>query len=239
MDGSKTYRFSIAWGEETPSDDGETPPTAISPERPSETAIRGALPAFTGTLMQVPPRFSAVKVEGERAYDLAREGVETALAPRPVEIARLALVAIPDRDHAEFETECGKGAYIRALARDLGRALGCLGRVATLRRTRVGPFSEIDMISLESLRQLRHKGAGPESLISCLRPLETALDDIPALAVSQAEAARLKQGQPILLRGRDAPIRLEAVFVTWRSEPIAIGNIEGGMLKPRRVFNLG
>jgi len=239
MDGSKTYRFSIVWGEETPSDDGETAPTAMSSERPSETAIRNALSAFTGTVMQVPPRFSAVKVEGERAYDLAREGIETALAPRPVEIARLELVAIPDRDHAEFETECGKGAYIRALARDLGRALGCFGRVATLRRTRVGPFSESDMISLESLRQLRHKGAGPESLISCLRPLETALDDIPALAVSQAEAARLKQGQPILLRGRDAPIRLDAVFVTWRSEPIAIGNIEGGMLKPRRVFNMG
>ena len=239
MEGSKTYRFSIAWGEETPSDDGETAPTALSSERPSEAAIRDALPAFTGTLMQVPPRFSAVKVEGERAYDLAREGVVTTLAPRPVEIAHLALVAVPDRDHAEFETECGKGAYIRALARDLGRALGCLGRVATLRRTRVGPFGEADMISLESLRQLRHKGAGPESLISCLRPLETALDDIPALAVSQAEAARLKQGQPILLRGRDAPIRLDAVFVTWRSEPIAIGNIEGGMLKPRRVFNLG
>jgi tRNA pseudouridine55 synthase len=239
MDGSKTYRFSIAWGEETPSDDGETAPTALSDERPTQQAILAALPGFTGTLMQVPPRFSAVKVEGERAYDLAREGVETELAPRPVEIARLELVAMPDRDHAEFETDCGKGAYIRALARDLGRALGCLGRVAALRRTRVGPFGEGDMISLESLRQLRHKGAGPQGLISCLRPLETALDDIPALAVSQAEASRLKQGQPILLRGRDAPIRLDAVYVTWRREPIAIGSIEGGVLKPRRVFNLG
>jgi tRNA pseudouridine55 synthase len=239
MDGSKTYRFSIAWGEETPSDDGETAPSALSDERPSEQAIAAALPGFTGTLMQVPPRFSAVKVEGERAYDLAREGIETVLAPRPVKIDRLALVGMPDRDHAEFETDCGKGAYIRALARDLGRTLGCFGRVAALRRTRVGPFAESDMISLESLQELRHKGAGPEGLISCLRPLETALDDIPALAVSQAEASRLKQGQPILLRGRDAPIKLDAVYVTWRREPIAIGNIEGGVLKPRRVFNLG
>ena len=239
MDGSKTYRFSIAWGEETPSDDGETAPSALSGERPTEQAITAALPDFTGTLMQVPPRFSAVKVEGAGAYDLAREGLETALAPRPVEIARLILVAMPDRDHAEFETDCGKGAYIRALARDLGRALGCFGRVAALRRTRVGPFAKSDMISLESLQELRHKGAGPEGLISCLRPLETALDDIPALAVSQAEASRLKQGQPILLRGRDAPIKLDAVYVTWRREPIAIGNIEGGVLKPRRVFNLG
>ena len=239
MDGSKTYRFSIAWGEETPSDDAETAPTARSAERPTEQAILAALPSFTGRLMQVPPRFSAVKVEGERAYDLAREGLEAELAARPVEIARLELVAMPDPDHAEFETDCGKGAYIRALARDLGRALACLGRVAALRRTRVGPFAESDMISLESLQQLRHKGAGPEGLISCLRPLETALDDIPALAVSQAEASRLKQGQPILLRGRDAPIRLDAVYVTWRREPIAIGHIEGGVLKPRRVFNLG
>ena len=155
----------LAWGEETtPSDDGETAPTAVSSERPSEAAILSALPAFTGTLMQVPPRFSAVRVEGERAYDLAREGVETVLAPRPVEIARLALVAIPDRDHAEFETEDAARALSAPSPAISAAPLAISGRVATLRRTRVGPFAEADMISLESLRQLRHKGAGPECL---------------------------------------------------------------------------
>src|SRR5262245_55661779 len=142
MDGRKLYRFTVRWGEERDTDDAEGRVTRTSDQRPSADAIRALLPRFTGTIEQVPPRFSAVKVEGERAYDLARDGEMGELAPRPIEVHRLELVETPDPDHAVLAAECGKGAYVRALARDLGRALGCFGHVVALRRTAVGPFSE-------------------------------------------------------------------------------------------------
>jgi tRNA pseudouridine55 synthase len=239
MDGRKRYRFTVRWGEERDTDDAEGKVVAASEARPSPEAVRSALAAFTGTITQVPPRFSAIKIAGERAYDLAREGQEVALTARPVEIHDLTLVATPDADHAVFEAECGKGTYVRALARDIGRALGCFGHVAALRRTSVGPFGEDDMISLAELEALCHRAAAGESnLADALLPVETALDDIPALAVSRADAARLQRGQAVLLRGRDAPIFRGTVFVTTSGELIALAEVDRGEIIPKRVFNL-
>ncbi len=238
MDGAKTYRFTVKWGEETSTDDTEGEVTQSSDVRPDEAAVINILAQFTGTISQVPPQFSAIKVDGERAYDLARDGETLDLAARPVEIDELRFAERPDDDHAVFEVECGKGTYVRALARDMGRELGCFGHVCALRRTAVGPFDEGDMISLESLQELRHNGAGPEGLDETLCSVETALDDIPALAVDGSQAARLKQGQSVILRGRDAPIAEDPVLVMWRDKPVAIARIEGGILKSTRVFNL-
>jgi tRNA pseudouridine55 synthase len=238
MDGRKAYRFTVRWGEETNTDDAEGEVVNSSAARPSRSDIEAVLPRFTGTIAQAPPRFSAIKVAGERAYDLAREGEVVELEPRQVEVLDLRLVEVPDADHATFEAECGKGTYVRALARDLGRALGCLGHVSALSRTRVGPFTAEHMIPLEKLEALRHKDAGREALKEWLLPVETALDDIPALAVGSAEAARLKQGQAVLVRGRDAPLNQDTVLVVWRGQPIAVASLSQGAIKPKRVFNL-
>jgi len=187
----------------------------------------------------VPPRFSAIKIAGERAYDLARDGEQVELAPRTVEIHRLELVDIPDPDHAILAAECGKGTYVRALARDLGRILGVFGHVSALRRNRVGPFSESDMIPLEPLESLCHRAAAGEGhLADALLPIETALDDIPALAVSPADAARLASGQTALLRGRDATIFRGMVQVACGGQLLAIAEVERGEIIPKRVFNL-
>ena len=239
MDGRKRYRFTVRWGEERDTDDAEGRVVATSDQRPVEDAINACLPAFTGTIAQVPPKFSAIKIEGERAYDLAREGQDVALEARPVQIHGLALVELPDPDHAVFEAETGKGTYVRALARDIGRVLGCLGHVSALRRNQVGPFDENDMISLAELEGLCQKAAAGEgSLADALLPVETALDDIPALAVSRADAARLQRGQAVLLRGRDAPIFRGTVHVTTSGELIALAEVDRGEIIPKRVFNL-
>jgi tRNA pseudouridine55 synthase len=207
--------------------------------RPATEAIHALLARFTGTIEQVPPRFSAIKVEGERAYDLARAGETVELASRPVEIHRLSLAETPRADCAIFEAECGKGTYVRALTRDMGRMLGCLGHVSALRRTAVGPFGEEHLISLEQLSSLCHRAAtGEGSFADALMPVETALDDIPALAVSQADAARLQRGQAVLLRGRDAPIFRGTVSVTASGQLLALAEVDRGELIPKRVFNL-
>jgi len=239
MEGNKSYRFTVRWGEERDTDDAEGRVIETSAARPDAAAISALLPRFVGTIAQVPPRFSAVKIEGERAYDLARDGEAVELTARPVTIHRLDLVETPDPDHAVFEAECGKGAYVRGLARDIGRALGCFGHVAALRRTSVGPFGEPAMISLEALEALWHRAAtGEASLADALEPVETALDDIPALAVSRADAARLQRGQAVLLRGRDAPILRGTVYVTTAGRLIALAEVDRGEIVPRRVFNL-
>ena len=239
MDGRKRYRFTVRWGEERDTDDAEGKVTATSDARPAADAISACLPAFTGTIAQVPPKFSAIKIEGERAYDLARDGQEVVLEARAVNIHDLALVETPNRDTAIFEAECGKGTYVRALARDIGRVLGCLGHVSELRRTQVGPFGEDDMISLAELEALCQKAAAGEgSLADALLPVETALDDIPALAVNRADAARLQRGQAVLLRGRDAPIFRGTVYVTTSGELIALAEVDRGEIIPKRVFNL-
>jgi tRNA pseudouridine55 synthase len=239
MDGKKLYRFTVQWGEERDTDDAEGRVTQSSDTRPDEAAIRAALPAFTGTIEQIPPRFSAIKVAGERAYDLARDEEQFDLAPRPVQIDRLDLVEMPDADHTVFEAECGKGTYVRAIARDLGRKLGCFGHVTALRRVSVGPFGAETLIPLEQLEAMCDRAAaGEASLADALLPVETALDDIPALAVGGADAARLQRGQAVLLRGRDAPIFTGTVYVTAGGRLQALAEVDRGEIVPKRVFNL-
>ncbi|WP_415006924.1 tRNA pseudouridine(55) synthase TruB [Aestuariivirga sp.] len=238
MDGRKVYRFTASWGEERSTDDLEGDVTAISAERPSLPEIEAVLPRFRGEILQAPPAFSAIKVQGERAYDLARAGEAVELAPRPILIEGLELVDQPDRDHATFEVSCGKGTYIRSLARDMGRALGCLAHVSMLRRVAVGPFTEAHMIPLEMLEELRHKAPGGNAMDGVLQPIATVLDGIPALAIDAAQAQRLRQGQSVLLRGANAPIAAEAVLVTEGGKPLGICAIEQGSLKPKRLFNV-
>ena len=235
VEGTKVYRFTVRFGIETDTDDAEGKVTASSDRRPSSPEIEATLPRFTGEIIQVPPRFSALKVEGARAYELARDEEQFELEPRPVSIARLTLVAHPDKDHCILETECGKGTYVRALARDLGRALGSHGHVAALRRTRVGPFGEDRAVSVERLEAL---ASDRDDLVTALEPVEIALRDIPALTVSAADAARLRRGQPVLLRGRDAPILAGTIYAMARGTLVAVGEVSEGELKPRRIFNL-
>ncbi|MGB0087636.1 MAG: tRNA pseudouridine(55) synthase TruB [Rhodomicrobiaceae bacterium] len=238
VEGTKQYQFLVRWGIETNTDDAEGEPVTQSEDRPTRAAIEAALPAFRGQIMQVPPRFSAIKIEGERAYDLARDGEAFELQARPVEVARLEIADIPSPDSCLFTAECGKGTYVRAIARDLGRVLGCLGHVAELRRTRVGPYEAGEAISLERLEELSNSDAGREALFGVLRPVETALDGIPALAVSGPDAAQLKRGKPIIIRGRDAPIHHGLIYATSRGTLIALGEVQQGELKPSRVFNI-
>jgi tRNA pseudouridine55 synthase len=239
MDGRKTYQFTVRWGEERDTDDAEGKVVAMSETRPTADAIRALIPQFSGTIEQVPPRFSAVKVEGERAYDLARDGEVVELEARPVVIHRLDLVAVPDADHAVLAAECGKGTYVRALARDMGRALGCLGHVVALRRTGVGPFREQDAVTLDRLQTAAPpEGGDLRPLMALLQPVAAGVSGLPALAVSRADAGRLARGQPVLLRGRDAPILQGVIAVSTQGELIALAEAEQGELRPRRIFNL-
>ncbi len=237
VDGTKSYRFTVSWGRETTTDDAEGEVVAESSARPTKADIETVLPAFTGEIMQVPPHYSAVKVEGQRAYDLARDGEAFELKPRPVAIRRLELVE-HDADSSVLEADCGKGTYVRALARDLGRALGCFAHVSALRRTRVGPFADSRTISLAKLEEMSHSAAGREAVLTALKPVETALDDIPAPAISGQDAARLKRGQAVLIRGRDAPILEGPVYAMSRGLLVALGEVQCGELRPTRVFNL-
>ncbi|RAI43703.1 tRNA pseudouridine(55) synthase TruB [Rhodoplanes roseus] len=239
MDGRKRYEFTVRWGEERDTDDAEGRVVAESAERPAPEAIQALLPQFTGTIEQVPPKYSAIKIEGERAYDIARDGETVDLKARPVEIHRLDLIATPDSDHAVFAAECGKGTYVRAIARDMGRLLGCRGHVSELRRTAVGPFAREDMIPLADLQAVCDRAAvGEGNLADALLPVSTALDDIPALAVSRADAARLQRGQAVLVRGRDAPIVRGTVYVTVAGQLLALADMDRGEIVPKRVFNL-
>lgn len=239
MDGRKRYEFTVRWGEERDTDDAEGRVVAESADRPAPEAIRALLSQFTGTIEQVPPRYSAIKIEGERAYDIARDGETVELKARPVEIHTLELIATPDADHAVFAAECGKGTYVRAIARDMGRLLGCHGHVSALRRTAVGPFAREDMIPLADLQAVCDRAAvGEGSLADVLLPVSTALDDIPALAVSRADAARLQRGQAVLVRGRDAPVVRGTVSVTVAGQLLALADMDRGEIVPKRVFNL-
>jgi tRNA pseudouridine55 synthase len=237
VEGSKEYRFTVRFGAETDTDDSQGKPTDISETRPTGAEIEAKLPDFTGEIDQVPPRYSALKVDGARAYDLARDEEDFELAPRRVSIARLALVDHPDQDRCVLEARCGKGTYVRALARDLGRALGALGHVEALRRTRVGDFDEARAVTLATLDELAESG-GHEALMTVLEPVETALRDIPALVLSSPDADRLRRGQPVLLRGRDAPILEGTVYAISRGTLVALGEVSKGEFKPRRIFNL-
>ena len=246
MDAEKSYRFTARWGEARDSDDAEGNVTATSARRPTKAEIEAILPRFAGTIVQVPPAYSAVKVQGERAYDLAREGEAVVLEPRTVTIAAATLLNLPDPDHAEFEIRCGKGTYVRAWVRDLALALGTFGHVSALRRTRIGAFCEANAIALETLRGFMHIPAAFEHL----RPISTALDGIPALAVTGPDAVRLRSGNPILIRASQFAKIAErqpegtdlqglTVFLsTTEGEPVALAEFAQGELRPFRVFNL-
>lgn len=233
MDGRKEYRFTLRFGEARATEDAEGEVTATSEVRPDDAAIAGALAAFCGEIEQMPPAFSALKVDGRRAYDLARAGETVELRPRKVLIERLEFLGRPDRDHADFLVGCGKGTYIRSLGRDLAIALGTVGHLSMLRRTAAGPFREAAAISLPKLEALGHIPA----LFGALAPVATALDDIPALAVTEAQADRLRQGQPVLLT-RDAPPSGALVRAELGDRLVALVRSDGTALQPVRVFNL-
>jgi len=241
MDGDKIYRFTVAWGEERTTDDLEGEASAHSDSRPERQAILDLLPDFTGVIMQVPPRFSAIKIGGERAYDLAREGEIIEIPPREVEIGRLELISSPDADHAVFEIECGKGTYVRSLARDFGRRLGCYGHVSELRRTMVDPFQPDDLVLDAELEEAAAAAAPDEEkpfagLDALLVDTGAALERLPELCVGEDAAARIRMGNPVIVRGRDAPADADEAFATLRGRLLAIGQVEAGMFHPKRVF---
>ena len=241
MDAEKVYRFTINWGVSTDSLDREGEITARSDVRPSVEAVRAALPAFVGEIDQVPPQYSAIKVDGQRAYDLAREGTEFELASRRVTIHEAAVTDAPDADHVEITMRTGKGVYVRSLARDLAAALGAEGHVSALRRERVGPFSTENAVTLDFLTDLVHRDAASEGLL----PVATALDDIPELAVTDQDAFSLRQGRPIVLLPRQVETlksRLRegsrTVSAFQGQTLVALGQLRAGRLEPDRVFNL-
>jgi tRNA pseudouridine55 synthase len=240
MDGTKVYRFSIRWGEQRATDDTEGDVTATSDVRPNEAAIHAALKNFIGTIDQVPPIYSAIKVNGQRAYALARADKPVELESRQIRIDNFELVGMPDSDHAEFEVVSGKGAYMRGLARDLALAVGTVGHIATLRRIRVGPFTEEHAISLEKLESLGHSAP----LVDFLLPVQTALADIPALALTETEARRLQQGQaiavlPVASRSPSEKVKQGSVVCAMTDgKPVALAIIKDGEIRPQRVLNL-
>jgi tRNA pseudouridine55 synthase len=230
-DDDKCYRFTVRWGAATSTDDAEGEVIATSDIRATDDAIRAALPAFIGEIMQVPPKFSAVKIDGERAYALARDDAEFEIAARPLWVESLTLTARPDADHAEFEMVCGKGGYVRAIARDLGQSLGCLGHVTQLRRIWSGPFTLDGALTWEQIDALAHT---PE-LDTHLLPLETGLAGLPELRCSVEGAAKLRNGNPGMVLTSDAQYGDEA-WASLDGRAVAVGIYKAGELHPNRVF---
>ena len=233
MDGRKEYKFTLCFGEARSTEDAEGEVTGTSDVRPTDEAIRAALPAFTGEIQQTPPAFSALKIDGQRAYDLARAGEILEMKPRTVTIERLELLGRPDADHADFVVGCGKGTYIRSLGRDLALALGTVGYLSALRRTVAGPFREEGSISLPKLEALGHI----PPLLGALAPVATALDDIPALAMTEAQADLLRHGQPVFLT-QDVPPSGALARAECGQKLVALVRSDGVSLQPVRVFNL-
>ena len=240
MDGAKAYRFTVRWGEQRNTDDAEGEVVATSDARPAKEQILAVLGNFIGDIEQVPPVFSAIKIEGKRAYALARADQAPEMKPRTIHIEDLKLLSVVDADHAEFEAVSGKGAYMRSLARDLGTALGTVGHIVQLRRIAVGPFDEKQAISLDKLESLRHSAPLSEHLL----PVETVLDDIPALALTETEARKLSQGQaiPVLPVASRSPLKNigqgDVVRVMAGGRLVALAKINGGEIRPFRVMNL-
>jgi len=251
QDGAKIYRFTVAWGEERSTDDLEGPVTNSSDRRPAEAEVRALLANYTGVIMQTPPQFSAIKIAGERAYDLARDGETVEIPAREIEIGRLDIVE-HGADKTIFEVECGKGTYVRSLARDMGRDLGCFGHIAELRRVQVEPFTSEDFVTVAELESARFGAQGdaegdsetdaPEAPVdfnaidALLVDTAAALDCLPQVAVSDDAATKIRLGNPVIIRGRDAPVEAEEACATARGKLVAIGAIEQGMFKPKRVF---
>jgi tRNA pseudouridine55 synthase len=247
QDGAKIYRFTVAWGDERSTDDLEGPVTKSSDKRPAEAEVRALLPKYTGVIMQTPPQFSAIKIAGERAYDLAREGETVDIPAREIEIGRLDIVEHKDGGTL-FEIECGKGTYVRSLARDMGRDLGCFGHIADLRRMEVDPFTADDFVTIAELEAARFGDRSEASeeandvsvdysaIDALLVDTAAALDCLPQVAISDDAATKIRLGNPVVIRGRDAPVEAEEACATVRGKLVAIGAIEQGMFKPKRVF---
>ncbi len=231
-DALKCYRFVVRFGAATTTDDASGEVLATSDLRPSDAGISAALAAFRGDIMQIPPQFSAVKIDGSRAYDLARDGEVVEIAARPLWVESLDLIARPDADHAELEMVCGKGGYVRAIARDLGAALGCLGHVAWLRRTWSGPFDAADGVTLEQIEAL----ARTPEIDALLQPLEIGLADLPELPATPEGAARLRNGNPGMVITSSAEYGDEA-WASYLGRAVAVGIYKAGELHPARVFN--
>ena len=244
MDGSKTYEFDVTWGTSTETCDAEGDVIASSDARPDAEQIKAALPTFIGDIDQIPPKFSAIKIDGQRAYELARKGEEVDIKSRPVTIHDLRLVKTVDSDTASFEVDCGKGTYVRSLARDLALHLGCEGHISRLRRTAVGPFLIEKAVSLATFEE--NEGENAASLLTqYLLSVETVLDDIPALALTDQEARKLRHGQgiPVLPVAQRSPLRDgrisqgDVVQVTANGTLVALARIAGGEIRPVRVMN--
>lgn len=243
QDHIKVYSFAACWGEERNTDDAEGDVIATSPVRPTEAQIQAILPRFTGKISQIPPQFSAIKVDGERAYDLARDGEDFELNARTVYIEALEMTEF-NLDLPRFRVVCGKGTYMRSLVRDMARALGTVGYIRDLRREAVGPLTQNTAISLEKLQELADSAHLEEALL----PVETVLADIPALALSTQEAARLKQGQTLTFIARPDIERLNKAGIDWKAGdtalavlnglPVALVSVEGPEIHPVRVLNL-
>ena len=257
QDGAKIYQFTVTWGEERTTDDLEGEATKTSDLRPDEASIRALLPKYTGLIMQTPPQFSAIKIAGERAYDLARGGEAVEIPAREVEIGRFDLIEMPDANTSVFEIECGKGTYVRSLARDMGRDLGCFGHISFLRRTEVYPFTADDLVTMAEIEETmasvpmvapepregddrpRSPRPGPDQwkeMDALILDTGAALDSLPQVIVNDDSAGRLRLGNPVIVRGRDAPVEAEEACAFARGHLVAIGAIEGGMFKPKRVF---
>ena len=241
MEAQKVYRFTINWGVSTDSVDREGEIIGRSDVRPTVDQVKAALPAFVGDIDQTPPRFSAIKVDGARAYDLARDGVEFELQARRVTIHSAEVSDAPDADHVEIVIRTGKGVYVRSLARDLAKALGAEGHVSALRREVVGPFSTQNAVTLDSLEEMVHRGAASEGLLA----VATALDDIPELAVNEQDAFSLRQGRPIVLLPRQVETLKDRLSGGSRTVSafqgqtlVALCQLRAGRLEPDRVFNL-
>ena len=238
--GVKTYDFTVRWGEGRTTDDPEGEILSTSVHRPVTREIASALTEFTGAIKQIPPTFSAIKVAGRRAYSLARAGHTVTLVPRIVRVDSFTLIDQPDDDHARFRVTCGKGTYMRALARDLAQRLGTCGHLTTLRRTRVGAFHVADAISLEKLIRLGHSASADPHLIS----IASALDGIPMLAVTDEEAGRLRSGQAVPVSCPEDRRRMQGLgaddimLAIAASTPVALARVEGVQIKPVRVLNL-
>ena len=238
--GDKTYRFTLRWGERRDTDDGEGAVIETSDLRPSEAAVLSVLDRFTGDIVQRPPRYSAVKLDGRRSYDLARAAVDFELPERVVTVEALALVGMPDSDRAEFEMRCGKGTYVRSLARDLAAALGTVGHAEEIRRTAVGPFTEADSIPLDIVETLVHSAPAQDYLL----PIEAALDDIPAVPVSGSQASLLRHGQPVRVSARERGVIAaervaegDTVIAMADGMLVALARFENGTIRPTRVIN--
>ena len=232
QEGTKVYRFTIGWGKATSTDDTEGEVIVTSDVRPAQGAIEAVLPRFTGTIMQRPPAFSAIKVDGERAYDLARAGETVELAARPIDIDAITLVS-HGAEESVLEVTCGKGTYVRSLARDIAEALGTVGHVTKLHRAAVGPFTDADAVTLDEL-----EAAAGDLRDALIKPVSAGLAGVDEIRLDAVQAKAVSHGNPVLLSGANAPVSLEECWVSFKGKVLATGHVEFGQFKASRVFNL-